>query len=85
MAQVIRRSFLVREVLGSNSEPIKSPTRCQQLATAASFEVGALAQSREDGHCSHVTPERILITCLHDQNKSGLFGGPAFIQPIRAI
>jgi len=22
---------------------------------------------------------------LHDQNKSGLFGGPAFFQPIRAF
>jgi len=27
----------------------------------------------------------ILLACLHDQNKSGFFGGPAFIQPIRAI
>jgi len=25
------------------------------------------------------------IACLHDQNKNGFFGGPAFIQPIRAI
>jgi len=25
------------------------------------------------------------IACLHDQNKSGFFGGPAFIQPIRTI
>jgi len=25
------------------------------------------------------------IACLHDKNKSGFFGGPAFIQPIRAI
>jgi len=24
-------------------------------------------------------------TCLHDQNYSGFFEGPAFIQPIRAI
>jgi len=22
---------------------------------------------------------RLLIACLHDQNKSGFFGGPAFI------
>jgi len=28
---------------------------------------------------------RSLIACLHDQNKSGFFGEPAFIQPIRAI
>jgi len=26
-----------------------------------------------------------LLACLHDQNKSGHFGGPAFIQLIRAI
>jgi len=25
-----------------------------------------------------------LFKCLHDQNKSGFFGGPAFFQPIRA-
>jgi len=26
-----------------------------------------------------------LIACLHDQNKSGVFGGPAFIRLIKAI
>jgi len=26
-----------------------------------------------------------LLACLHDHNKSGFFGGPAFIQLIRAI
>jgi len=25
------------------------------------------------------------VACLHDQDKSGLFGGPAFIQPIKVI
>jgi len=25
------------------------------------------------------------IACLHNQNKSDFFGGPALIQPIRAI
>jgi len=25
-----------------------------------------------------------LLTCLHDQNKSDFFGGPAFFQPIKA-
>jgi len=29
--------------------------------------------------------QRALIACLHDQTKSGFCGGPAFIQPIRAI
>jgi len=27
----------------------------------------------------------LIIACLHDQNKSGIFGGPAFNQPIRVI
>jgi len=27
----------------------------------------------------------LLLACLHDHNKSGFLGGPAFIQPIRAI
>jgi len=25
------------------------------------------------------------MVCLHNQNKSGFFGGPAFNQPIKAI
>jgi len=29
----------------------------------------------------HMVP----LACLHDQNKSDFFGGPAFIQPIRPI
>jgi len=27
----------------------------------------------------------LLVACLHDQNKSGFFGGPAFFHPIRAF
>jgi len=27
----------------------------------------------------------LFIACLHDQNKNGFFGGPAFIQPIRTF
>jgi len=60
MAQVIRCSLLVREVWGSNSEPIKSATRCQRFAIAITFEVWAMAQSRGDGHRLLVTPERVL-------------------------
>jgi len=26
-----------------------------------------------------------LLACLHEQNKSGIFRGPAFIRPITAI
>jgi len=40
MAQVVRCLLLVREVWGSNSEPIKSPTRCQRLATVAALMCG---------------------------------------------
>jgi len=42
--------------MGLNSEPIKSLTRCQRLATAATL----MAQSRGDGHRSLVTPGRVL-------------------------
>jgi len=41
-------------------EPIKSPIRCQQLATIATLIVWALAQSHRDGHRSLVTPEWVL-------------------------
>jgi len=59
MAQVVRRLPLVREVWSTNPELIKSPTRCQRLATAA-LDVWALAQSRGDGHRSLVTRERVI-------------------------
>jgi len=35
-------------------------------------------------HCAS-TRHMDILACLHDQNKSGFFGGPAFIQPIRTI
>jgi len=38
--QVVKRLFLEREVWGSNSKPIKSPTRFQQLATAVNLKLG---------------------------------------------
>jgi len=69
MAQVIRRSLLVREVWSSNPEPIKSPTRCQRLATAVTFKVWALGQSRKDAHRSLVTPEKV----LSEYNKNLIF------------
>jgi len=57
----LRRSLLVREVWGSNLEPIKSPIiRCQRLATVVTLIVWAMAQSRGDGHRSLVSPERVL-------------------------
>jgi len=34
---------------------------------------------------AEMTSHRVQLACLHDQNKSGFFGGPAFIQSIRAI
>jgi len=49
---------------GSNPKPIKSPTRCQRLAIAATFEVWFLAQNRRDGHRSLVTPERVLVVVV---------------------
>jgi len=60
IAQEVKCSLLVREVWGSNLEPIKSPIRCQRLATVATLIVWALVQSRGDEHRSLVTPERVL-------------------------
>jgi len=55
MAQVLRRLLLVREIWGSNIEPIKSPTRCQRLATAATFMCGPWPKAAEMGtaHSRH--------------------------------
>jgi len=44
MTQVTRRLPLVQEVWGSNLEKIKSPTRCQRLATAATLMMGGLGE-----------------------------------------
>jgi len=65
---------LVRDVWGSNPEPIKSPTRCQRLATVATLIVWDLAQSRGDGHRSLVAPERV----LSEYNKDLIFFWTSF-------
>jgi len=49
MSQVIRRSLLVQEVRGSNPEPIKSPKRCQQLATVTTLMCGPWRKVAEMG------------------------------------
>jgi len=46
IAQVIRRSLLMREVWGLNPEPIKSPISCQRLATVATLIVPRPLQPR---------------------------------------
>jgi len=33
----------------------------------------------------HIPDTLTIIACLYDQNKSGFFGGSAFIQPIKTI
>jgi len=47
MTQVVRSWLPVREVWGSNSDPIKSPTRCQRLATAATLMCGPWRKAAE--------------------------------------
>jgi len=49
MIQVVKRLLLVREVWGSNPKPIKSPTRCQQPATAATWMCGPWRKATEMG------------------------------------
>jgi len=46
-AQVLRRLPLVREVWGSNPEPIKSHTRCQLLVTTATLMCGSWRKAAE--------------------------------------
>jgi len=48
--------------MGSNPEPIKSPTSCQRLATAATLECGPERKIAEMGKSAHTreTPERVL-------------------------
>jgi len=60
MAQMLKCLLLVWEEWGSNPEPIKSPTRCQRLATIAILMCGPSVQSRGNGHLLLVTPERVL-------------------------
>jgi len=45
----------------------------------------ALQPSNVSPNEEHKRSRKTLLACLHDQHKSGLFGWPAFIQPIRAI
>jgi len=40
-------------------------------------------QRRIYSYTNEEDPYSTLLACLHDQNKSGFFEGPAFIQPIR--
>jgi len=47
MVPVVRRLFLMREVWGSNPEPIESPTRCQRLVTAATLKCGPWCKATE--------------------------------------
>jgi len=49
MALMVRRLPLVRKEWGSNLEPIKSPTRCQRLATAATLMCGPRRKAAEIG------------------------------------
>jgi len=49
MAQMVRRSFLVRKVWGLNPELIKSLTRYQRLATAATLMCGPWCKAAEMG------------------------------------
>jgi len=45
----------------------------------SSFQYTISSQSKSS--CSFISH----VAGIHDQNKSGFLGGPAFIQPIRAI
>jgi len=48
----------MREVWGSNPEPIKSRTRCQRLSTAATIECGSWHKATELGIAHSWHPKR---------------------------
>jgi len=54
---------------------------------AGNFSIAALYQLSPTQFSIIIISNNYLCTlaCLHVQKRSGLFGGPAFIQPIRAI
>jgi len=54
-----RHSLLVRKVWGSNSEPIKSPTLCQRLATVATLMCGPWRKAAEMGPLTRDTRKGI--------------------------
>jgi len=58
MAQVVKKFALVREVWGSNLEPIKSSTRCQRLATVATLSYGPWRKAAEMGTTHSWHPKR---------------------------
>jgi len=60
------QKFSVSSPLLSKIMVAPLPTRCQRLATVATLIVWVLAQNRGDGHCSLVTPERVLSECHED-------------------
>jgi len=47
--QVVRRLLLERKLLDTNHEPIKSPTRCQRLATAENLKHEPWRRAAETG------------------------------------
>jgi len=58
----------------------------EALVTASLRKITALCKcidARLSGDVSLLAG--LHVACLHNQNKSGFFEGPAFIQPIRAI
>jgi len=59
MAQMVRRLPLVWEVWGSNSKPIRSPTHCQRLVTAATLICGSGAKPQRLALLTHDTRKGI--------------------------
>jgi len=57
MTQVVRRLPMAREVWSLNLELIKSPTRCQQLATVATLKDGPWRKAAKMGTANSWHPK----------------------------
>jgi len=66
---MVRRMLLVQEVMGSNPDPIKSPTRYHRLVIAATLKCRPWHKAAEMGTVHSLTPEKVLI----EYNKDLIF------------
>jgi len=64
MGQVVKCLLLVREIRGSNSKPIKSFTRCQQPATAATLMFGSWRKAAEMSTSHSLHPTEYLASII---------------------
>jgi len=77
-------------VIDEKLSSINYRVKCSSLTLdCTEFYSSCISTVRRFIYCivitDHINKSKSYLTSLHDQNKSGFFGGPAFIHPIRTI